>query len=121
MRQVTNNELILARKSSQRNKRIAMLGLILALGLSIINHKSLFASNEEMKSSAEVMSRYIIAEYQRDSKNVDLEKICKTAKKLDDYGLKIIVNVDGEEKSISFVKDMDPSPLLIKTLVVDRN
>jgi hypothetical protein len=118
MKNTTKNELILARRKRQKNKKIAMLGLILALGLVIINHKSLFATNEEMIGSAEVMSRYIIAEYQREGKDADLEKICRTAKRLDDYGLKLIVNEDGAEKTISFVKDMDPSPLNVKTLVV---
>lgn len=106
------------RKQQQRVRRIIALGLIMVTGLVIMNWKSMFASQEDMKTSADVMSRYIIAEAQLQGENADFKEICKYAKKLDETGLSITFEERGLKTTVYFFKDQDPSPKQVAVLEI---
>lgn len=59
------NELIKRIRKKQKVKKVVNLGVILLIGLFILNYKSIFATKGDLVSSADKMSSYIIAEYQR--------------------------------------------------------
>lgn len=110
----------LVKKEKRESKKVIRLGVILLLGFFILNYKSIFTNKQKMISSADKMSSYIVAEYKRQGTNADLKLICKEAKKLDDTGLRIAVDIDEEGKNVViFFKDYDPEPLRIKEFVLN--
>lgn len=106
------------KKQQQKRRRIIVLSLIMVTGLFIMNRKSIFASQAEMKTSADIMSRFIIAESQLQGDNADFKEICEQAKNLDETGLKIVVKETGYKTTVYFFKDQDPSPLKVAVLEI---
>jgi len=106
------------KKQQQRKRRGIVLGLIMVTGLLIVNWKPMFASQSEMKTSADTMSRFIIAESQLQGENADLKEICKQAKKLDETGLKIVVKEAGFKTIVYFFKDTEPSLVQVAVLEI---
>lgn len=106
------------RQRQLRKKRRIALGLIMVTGLFIMNWNSMFASQSEMKTSADVMSKYIIAEAQLQGEKADFKEICKQAKKLDETGLRIVFEEDGLKTTVYYFKDQEPSPLQVAVLEI---
>lgn len=93
--------------------------VVTLIGLTIINvtnspfgFASIFATQNDYKKSADAMATFIVSQYQKQSNGADLNSICKSAKKLDRYGLRL--SIDGPAKSIYIVNDVDPYPEVIK-------
>jgi hypothetical protein len=106
------------RKQQQRIRRTVVLGLIMITGLCIMNWKSMFASQADMKASADAMSRYIIAEAQLQGEKADFKEICKYAKKLDETGLRVTFEEGALKTTVYFFKVQDPSPIQVAVLEI---
>lgn len=106
------------KRQEQRKRRTIVLGVIMVIGLFIMNRNSMFASQAEMKTSADIMSRFIIAESQLQGDKADYKEICKQAKKLDETGLKIVFEEKGLKTTVYFFKDQEPSPIQVAVLEI---
>lgn len=86
--------------------------LVLVGGLNVVNtpfsFTRMFATESDYEKSVAQMTTFIVAAYQKQGNQADLESICKTAKKLDKYGMKVYVENEDGKKYLYFVSTSEP-------------
>ena len=111
-------------------RKVVVAGLVLALGLTIVNagspinlFKSMVATEEDYHELATKIETYIVAEYERqketNAEDVNLASIVSEAKRLNDLGLTITYN-DSYFKSISIFKELDTAAIQIKKIELNN-
>jgi hypothetical protein len=71
-----------------RRRRAIVLGVVLLIGLLIVNKPTSLFVAQDYEGTAKVMANFVVAEYEREKAinpdGVDIQKICRMAERLDD-------------------------------------
>lgn len=97
-------------------KRVVFAVVVVFFMLGFFNFKDFMATKEDYIQTAEVMASFIKAEYQRQmelGQEVDLKKIVRMAKKLDDYNLSFSLSSNYLGERVVIYKFSEPEPIIL--------